>query len=62
MSISPKDFYDMTMLEYWACFDVYCKKNGIKTDDAPDPDRLKDLVHKYGARSGSIKGLKHGKA
>lgn len=49
------------MVEFWACFESYCNKNGIKTDGA-DIDHLKDLMDKYGDRTESIKGRTSGKA
>jgi len=46
----------MTAVEFWACFDVYCKSKGIDADK-PSASDLHDLMDKYGERSGSIKSV-----
>lgn len=56
MGINPSDFYNMTMSEFWACFNVYSKSQGYK--EPLDKDSLFDLMDKYGAPSGSIKNGK----
>lgn len=53
MGIAPSEFYNMTMAEFWACFNVYSKAQGYK--EPLDKQELFDLMDKYGAPSGSIK-------
>jgi hypothetical protein len=45
MGISPKNFYNMTLPEFWAAWEVYCDVQGIN-QQAPPMSKTELLTYK----------------